>query len=260
MSTIDSFGKCALLVAHPGHEIHVHGWLEKTRPVVYVLTDGSGRSGHARLASTTQLLARAGARPGAIYGRLPDRALYDAVLRRDVALFRNLAAELADEMVRERFDFVLGDAAEGAILAHDVWRGVINAALAAAQHQMGSRIASYAFTLEGPPGQCPAELATEAVWRRLDDLALARKIAAARSYPDLKAEVEAAIAAFGEDAFRLECLHPASRRVHQGRDAIPPYERHGETLVAAGIYPEAVRHERHVVPLLTELQRQQRAA
>src|SRR5436190_4519164 len=122
MSTIDSFGKCALLVAHPGHEIHVHGWLEKTRPVVYVLTDGSGRSGHARLASTTQLLARSGARPGAIYGRLTDRALYNAVLRRDIALFRNLAAELADEMVRERCDVGLGDAAEGEILAPDVWR------------------------------------------------------------------------------------------------------------------------------------------
>src|SRR4051794_37292284 len=95
MSSNESFGKCALLVAHPGHEIHVHGWLETTRPIVYVLTDGSGRSGRSRLKSTTRLLAAAGARPGVIYGRFADRALYEAVLRRDTALFRELAAELA---------------------------------------------------------------------------------------------------------------------------------------------------------------------
>src|SRR5947207_7599346 len=105
---MNSFGKCALLVAHPGHEIRVHGWLEKTKPVVYVLTDGSGRSGKSRLASTTRVLVRAGARPSNIFGRLPDRALYQAVLRRDLQLFRQLAADLADELVRERFDFVLG--------------------------------------------------------------------------------------------------------------------------------------------------------
>ena len=34
-----------LFVAHPGHELCVHGWLEIARPKVFVLTDGSGRSG-----------------------------------------------------------------------------------------------------------------------------------------------------------------------------------------------------------------------
>jgi hypothetical protein len=260
MSSTESFGKCALLVAHPGHEIHVHGWLETTRPIVYVLTDGSGRSGRSRLKSTTRLLAAASARPGVIYGRFADRALYEAVLRRDAALFCDLAAELADEIVRERFDFVLGDAAEGEILAHDVWRGVIDAALAAAEASLNKRIASYEFGLEGPPGRCPAELAVAALWRRLDDAALARKIAAARSYPELKDEVESALAAYGEGAFRLECLRPASAAVHRGRRAAPRYEQHGEALVAAGIYPETVRYGRHVAPLLARLRALQRAA
>jgi hypothetical protein len=53
---MESFGESALIIAHPGHEIRVHGWLERAKPVVYVLTDGSGRSGQSRLASTARLL------------------------------------------------------------------------------------------------------------------------------------------------------------------------------------------------------------
>src|SRR5260221_8686768 len=49
----------ALIIAHPGHELRVHRWLEKTRPLVLVLTDGSGRTAQSRLASTTRILKQA---------------------------------------------------------------------------------------------------------------------------------------------------------------------------------------------------------
>ena len=38
--------KAALIVAHPGHELRVHHWMELARPLVLVLTDGSGRQGN----------------------------------------------------------------------------------------------------------------------------------------------------------------------------------------------------------------------
>ena len=34
--------RAVLVVAHPGHELRVHGWLELARPTVCILTDGSG--------------------------------------------------------------------------------------------------------------------------------------------------------------------------------------------------------------------------
>src|SRR5689334_19417889 len=139
---MSSFGKCALLIAHPGHEIRVHGWLEMAKPVVFVLTDGSGRSGTSRLASTTRLLNRAGAKAGSIFGRLSDRDFYHAVLQRDFGFFRDLTSELSDALVRQHFDFVLGDAADGEILTHDVWRGVIDAAIMKAQVELGRPIAN----------------------------------------------------------------------------------------------------------------------
>jgi hypothetical protein len=44
------------MIAHPGHELRVHHWIERTRPLVFVLTDGSGHTGVSRLASTTAVL------------------------------------------------------------------------------------------------------------------------------------------------------------------------------------------------------------
>src|SRR4029077_12021317 len=62
----------ALVVAHPGHELRVHGWLERHRPVVFVLTDGSGSTASSRLHSTQRILLRAEARQGSIFGRFSD--------------------------------------------------------------------------------------------------------------------------------------------------------------------------------------------
>src|SRR5439155_2029574 len=72
--------RAALVVAHPGHELRVHGWLERARPLTFVLTDGSASTGRPRLDSTTVVLTRVGARPGSIYGRFSDAAFYQALL------------------------------------------------------------------------------------------------------------------------------------------------------------------------------------
>src|SRR3954452_4220641 len=85
----------ALIIGPPGHELRVHHWIERTRPLVFVLTDGSGHTGVSRLASTTAVLERAGATPGSVYGRLSDREVYRAILGGDVGLFAGLADELA---------------------------------------------------------------------------------------------------------------------------------------------------------------------
>src|SRR5437660_1178518 len=70
----------ALFIAHPGHELLVHGWVELVKPSVFVLTDGSGRTNQSRLESTTAILNQTGAKRGRIYGRLTDRASYSAIL------------------------------------------------------------------------------------------------------------------------------------------------------------------------------------
>ena len=76
----NNHSRAALVVAHPSHELRVHGWLQTTRPCIFVLTDGSGRAGEPRLHSTTKVLSDVGARPGSVYGRSRDVDVYEALL------------------------------------------------------------------------------------------------------------------------------------------------------------------------------------
>src|SRR5258705_10886730 len=102
--------RAALVIGHPGHELLVHGWLEVTHPLVFVFTDGSGRTNQSRLASTTRILNQVGAKCGSIYGRLTDSAAYAAILNHEFDFFANLTSELCEAFVVEHINYVAGDA------------------------------------------------------------------------------------------------------------------------------------------------------
>lgn len=248
--------RAALVIAHPGHELRVHHWLELARPMVCVLTDGSGHSHRSRLASTTAVLERTGATPGPLYGRLSDGRLYEAILGGDADLFAALADELATALDAAAVDTVAGDAVEGFNPGHDVCRLLLNAAVLRLE-QTGRRLENFEFPLEGPPHECPPEERSEAVLLELDEGSLLRKLEAARSYPELADEVEKAFASYGLEPFRIECLRPVRYGLEIGhRFAHPPYyESYGEKQVAAGIYQEVIRFRDHLAPLAASLGR-----
>jgi hypothetical protein len=247
-------GRCTapvLIVAHPGHELRIFGWLERARPVVCVLTDGSGSGGEGRLDSTTRTLRSTCATPGAVYGPLSDRAIYAAMLGGDVDLFRRLADELAEVLAAQDTDCVVGDAVEGYNPSHDVCRLVIDTAVRMVGRTRGGMIPNYDFPLVGPPGQCPEPLRASAYFLHLDDAALGRKLDAADAYPELAGEVRAALGRFGVEPFRGECLRPVApaERHGWGPDEVPFYERYGEERVAAGVYQHVLRFREHVLPI-----------
>lgn len=243
-------GRAALVVAHPGHELRVHGWLETVAPVTFVLTDGSGHSNASRLDSTTAVLAAAGARQGPVYGRFTDRALYAAMLSGNERLFIDLAGELAAAFIDARVDYVAGDAVEGYNPSHDLCRGLIDAAVSIATAQSGRKIANFEFPLMGRPDVCPPGLRHQAMWITLDDEALGRKLAAAQGYPELAEEVANTLAEVGAEPFRVECLRPANACIDlvaaEGR---PRYERFGEQRVADQCYSRPIRHREHILPI-----------
>lgn len=238
-----------LVIAHPGHELRVHGWLEQARPRVLVLTDGSGRSGTSRLPATARVVERAGAVAGEVFGRFRDRELYAAMLDREVALFRALARALADAL--DDADYVVADAAEGYNPAHDVCRVLVDAAVARVRRRRGRTLASFGFPLVGPPAASSPRSGD--VELRLDDGAFARKLAAARDYVALDGEVRHALAQAGPDAFRQEVLRHVDRAVGAFADAMPFYERHGERRVAEGAYARVLRRDEHLLPIAEAL-------
>jgi hypothetical protein len=245
----------ALVVGHPGHELLVHGWLEVTRPSVFVLTDGSGRSNQSRLASTTKILSQTGAKCGCIYGRLTDSAGYLAILNHDIDLFVGLARELCGAFVADRIDYVVGDAFEGYNPMHDVCRLVINAAVSVATAR-GQRLANFEFSLINKPGTRGEPPPTNAIWRLLDEAAFERKMTAAKGYTQLAGEVLSALERTSTDAFRVECLCPVDPGAGDCRCDEPPfYERYGEKQVTAGHYQQVLRYNDHIAPLAEALRR-----
>src|SRR5205085_8591147 len=270
----------ALIVAHPGHEIRLHGWLEQTRPLVLILTDGTGRDSPARIAATAHYLDSINVPTGALFGRCTDQTIYEALLRRDFQLFCALSDELADMLVCARINFVVGDATEGYNTTHDAFRLVLDAAVQLAERKRGQVIADYDFPVVGLPADCPQSLRGRAVWLNLSDEVFARKLAAAhRYYPELVAEVTDALArtsdgplrrfldlcAQGEmldeqrclELFRVEVLRPCLRSMRAAscapQMARPFYELHGEQQAAAGHYRQVIRYGEHIRPLAAAL-------
>jgi hypothetical protein len=244
----------ALVIAHPGHELRIYGWLERERPEVFVLTDGSGSAGQSRLSSTVELLRRAGARPGSLFGRFGDRELYEVILEGRIEVLTGLARELAEALIERGVDTVAADAIEGFNPSHDVCRLLTDAAVALARRRTGRAIASYDFLLEGRPD---ADLGNSSGFLRLEleAGALERKLAAARSYPEMAHEVERALERHGAAAFRVECLRAADPEVDVETlvEEPPYYEAYGERQVAAGRYSRVLRFREHFLPLARAL-------
>jgi len=270
--------RAVLVVAHPGHELRVHRWLETARPNVWVLTDGSGRSQNSRIDSTTRVLEATGAAPGPVYGQLRDADLYTAVLNFDHRRFTDLVDQLATTLIRDDVDFVAGDAEEGYNPAHDVCRLVINAAVKLVERQTRMQIANYDFTLVSAPNRSPDEFRADALGLNLDEAAFTRKLAAARNYPELQAEVDSALNGPGNETFRqhsdlverahstfgvthannfrLECLRPVDPTVNShisSNGDAPFYEAYGEKQVRAGHYLNVLRYTEHMLPLAAAL-------
>jgi hypothetical protein len=273
--------RAALVVAHPSHELRLHGWLEQAKPYVCVLTDGAGRSGEPRLTRTTEVLSRAGARQGAIYGPLTDLEVYASILNGDADLFAEIVEQLVQAFVDEGIEYVVGDAAEGYNVTHDICRVMIGAAVELAEYRYGHRIENFDFAVVGPPDECLDTLRDEAIWLQLDEDAFDRKVKAALNYsPNLASDVESALAGapfrgvvrlsqaeldravdieLGKaipggvplDAFRVECLRPAHNQsgTHWTANDRRFYELYGEKLVAAGRYKKVIRYEQHILPL-----------
>lgn len=245
---LSTISRAALVVAHPGHELRVHGWLEQARPLVFILTDGSGGVGQNRLESSRRLLERAGAEPSGVFGPHSDRELYAAILAGECGLFTALIDRLADAFSREGIKVVAGDATEGYNPGHDACRLVIDAAVELADST--SRISNYAFPLTGSPGTPPPDCDPKPEVLSLDDAAFARKRAAAEAYTELQSELDAAVRSGGWEVFRCEYLYPTAKRreAHTFADA-PYYEQYGQQQVESGRYREVLRYREHFLPL-----------
>jgi hypothetical protein len=249
--------KTALVVAHPGHELRIHHWLELNQPLYFCLTDGSGRSGSPRLDSTKALLGQVGATTGSFCGLVSDQEFYRILLEGRRELFTSLLEELVGALIDQNISVVAGDAPEGATPTHDLCRYLIDAAVAIVERTTDRHINNYEFVLDSAPDDCPEHLRAVALWLHLDEAALERKLAAAASYQELREEAQEALRIYGRKAFALECLRPSTgaASLRKFRHESPAYERYGREGVEwagkqFGRYEKVITFREHVWPMV----------
>jgi hypothetical protein len=252
-------GKAALVVGHPGHELRVFHWLERAHPEVFVLTDGSGTRGEGRIDSTTDLVHRTGSECGSIYGAFTDLKIYELMLDGKHQEVCRLADQLAENLLRQNIDYVVGDACEGYNPTHDICRMVIGAAVTMAGRRRGFPIGNYDFLLTGLPKD---NFTLGSITIELDDADFARKVAAARGYRELSREVDELDRKYGLAPFRTECLRPVDTQSgFEGPPQLPPYyETYGQQQIAAGKYHSLLTYQHHVRPLAEALRQHVAAA
>jgi hypothetical protein len=228
-----------LFVAHPGHELRLHGWLELAHPEVAVLTDGSGSTGVSRVPSTLAVLESTGAHAASVMGEITDRDVYQAVMRCEVEEAAALTLRLAS--VFAAAEFVVVDSWEGYNPVHDLCRVI--GGLAAER----AGVPLYEYPVVGP---FRVQGTKDEIVIRLDDAALRRKLAAAYRYEELRGDVDAMLKDGGEESLRVEVLRPAGPPVLMDK---PFYEVHGEQQVAAGRYASVLRWREHLAPFIRAL-------
>lgn len=241
--------RTAFLLAHPGHELLVFGQLERLQPVVHVLTQGASYGCPPRIERSAALFERLGCPQGEVFGAFDDQALYAQLLDGSVRPLLDLAWRLADALVRDDIECVVGDAAEGCILAHDVWRAMIDAAVELAAVHYGRCIENLEFPIERPPASANAESAP------LSAAAMQRKCAAIAEYEELHGETDRWLAATGWHWLANETFRPANSGARWLTDAAThtPYEVHAQRQVQSGRYSRALTRRGHVLPLVAAL-------
>jgi hypothetical protein len=236
----------ALVVAHPGHELRLYHWLETARPLVFVITDGSG-SGRSRINSTREALRTSGCTAGSIMAAFTDQEIYRLMLNGNVDPVVAMTLDLAECLIEHDIRSVVADAFELYNPTHDLCSAVASLAAERAGLATNRRIARYEYAVTEASSR-------DGVTLELDDAAVARKLAAAHRYETLNLEVESLIARIGGDAVRREVLRPIASAVDLSNPVSKPfYETHGEKRVAAGQYSTVIRYGQHFRPFVQKL-------
>jgi hypothetical protein len=230
-----------LIVAHPGHELLLHRWMEINRPTVFVLTDGSGSRGRPRTATSREIVTNTSSRCGAVFGERPDDEWYQAVLDGDASRFLDVAEQMRSDLI-EIPQIIVVDAIEHYNPMHDLAAAV---AIALARRTGVHELLCYPIERE-TFGRQPF------MTIELTEAELNRKQEAARSYLELAREVEVYEQ---RPSLRSETLFSlnASSAFAEVLRSRPFYESFGAQRVEQGRFQQLITYRDHVRPLATKI-------
>ncbi len=227
-----------LIVAHPGHELRLFNWMERERPRVFILSDGSGSAQTSRIAYSASSIAAAGATLIEGSGRKSDRDWYAAMIAGDTATFAEAADIIAAAATHARL--IVADAVDGYNPLHDLCQAMAVA--------VATRMPSRPELLVSPA--TAVAQGTEHLCWMLEEQAVQRKYAAVLAYTPL-AEESTRLLAEAPDALRREQLLLPVFDWPESWE--PQWETYGRKRVQEGRFVTPISYRDHVLPIAKAL-------
>jgi hypothetical protein len=233
-----------LIIAHPGHELLVHHWMEVAAPMVFALTDGSGSGGIARTQRSKEIITATGASIGPMFGLHPDKLWYSAILERDIEPFARVVDSIVEACSVRTPAVVVSDPVEYFNPMHDLCSIVARCVVRRMPRGVTPRHLELSIEHERQDGA-----ASDLIW--LDAAAADRKSLAISRYHELNSEIARHRAGLPVKQLDVEQLCPA--RCEEMWPPEPPgeplYEAHGRRRIETGTYSRLITYVDHVRPL-----------
>lgn len=245
--------KTVLAVAHPGHELLLHSWMEREKPLVLIWTDGSGsRGAPARLEASRRLIKAAGAMPGPLFGLACDQDFYSAILAQDLKFFSRLLDAMTSALVDNLAEQIVSDPVEEYSPVHDLCSMISTLAAQRAGRILKREIRHLDFDIEFRGSRTRAQQPLEAIV--LSPGQLERKKLAVASAPELSFEVNRLLQ-LDPGLLDREALYdrPNGLEASKAPSGTPQYEIAAAPLVSSGVFETLITYKDHIGPLLGKL-------
>jgi hypothetical protein len=231
----------ALIIAHPGHELRLFDWMERERPLVFILSDGSGGAQSSRLDYSVSAIHGAGATLIEGSGQRSDREWYAAILAGDIRAFTKTADAIAAAAMQA--PLVVSDAADGYNPLHDLCQAIASAVVA--------RIARHSKAPEFlvSPAIATAMGTPSIAWKLEDEAARRKQLAVSTNMP--LAEEAARLLAEAPDALYTEQLLVPT--FDWPENWTPEWEAFGRKRVNEGRFAAPITYRDHVLPIAKAL-------
>lgn len=208
-------GNYALCIAHPGHELRLHGFLEQACPFVFIFTDGSHRAQKDLMIDSIRVIDKCtkhGKKLSLAYLKsdsakkifklsdhsaeegqehLKDSQIYNEILNQKPFVFEFFIIDtMVKNLIRYKIDFLVSDSSEGTNVCHEMMNIMSDLAIERVKKQTGKQIIKYDFAIDTP---FDGKLNDDCIHIQLDDAAVNRKLNSLIRYPlaltDLKPNI-----------------------------------------------------------------------
>lgn len=196
-------GNYALSIAHPGHELRLHGFLEQAKPWVFILTDGSHRTGADIMFESIKAIDKAtkfGSKgkldlksdswkktfKHSFPGNPPEKEhikdiqIFSELINQKTDFMAAHIAFMAQNFIKYDVDYLVADPSEGFNVVHEINRVMADAAIDLVKGMTGKQILNYDFAIDQPFN---TNINDECIHIILDDDAVERKLTAMMKYP-----------------------------------------------------------------------------